>query len=91
MCSEDFIKMLNMYKEHEIEVGGMIFGRKILKKYNINSLTFKKGEAFKIDFSFDDKKIYQAPINQKLIGTWHLHPMQNDAAPSYTDVSVKLK
>lgn len=82
----DVIDLIKIYKNYKLEVGGMIFGRKIFNKYVLKTLSFKKGENVRINFSINDKIIYQLPEKQSIIGTWHLHPMQNKVNPSIIDL-----
>ena len=83
---QDIIDLLKIYNVHQYEVGGMIFGRKKLNKYILMTLSFKKGKSTNINFSSNDKIIYQLPEKQKVIGTWHLHPMQMEVCPSIIDL-----
>ena len=84
---KDVIDLIKIYSNYQFEVGGMIFGTKIFNKYILKTLSLKKGESVSINFSMKDKIIYQLPEKQKIIGTWHLHPMQYKARPSITDVN----
>lgn len=83
---EDVINLLKIYNIHQSEVGGMIFGIKKFNKYILMTLSFKKGKSTSINFSNNDKIIYQPPEKQRIIGTWHLHPMQLEANPSIIDL-----
>ncbi len=83
---QDVIDLIKIYNVHSFEVGGMIFGRKKFNKYILKTLSFKKGRSTNINFSSNDKIIYQLPEKQKIIGTWHLHPMQLEAIPSIIDL-----
>ena len=83
---EDVIDLIKIYNNYEFEVGGMLFGRKIFNKYVLKTLSLKKGENIRINFSVNDRIIYQLPEKQNIIGTWHLHPMQYKASPSSTDL-----
>ena len=83
---QDVIDLIKIYNTYPFEVGGMIFGRKKFNIYMLKTLSFKKGKSININFSSDDKIIYHLPEKQKIIGTWHLHPMQLEASPSITDL-----
>lgn len=83
---QDVIDLIKIYNIYSFEVGGMIFGTKKFNKYTLNTLSFKKGKSVNISFSSGDKIIYQLPEKQKIIGTWHLHPMQLEARPSSVDL-----
>lgn len=83
---QDVIDLIKIYNNYPFEVGGMIFGRKMFNKYILKTLSFKKGKSVNINFSSNDKIIYQLPEKQKIIGTWHLHPMQFKASPSIIDL-----
>ncbi len=83
---QDVIDLIKIYNNYQFEVGGMIFGRKKFNQYTLKTLSFKKGKSVNIDFSSNDKIIYQLPEKQKIIGTWHLHPMQLKASPSIIDL-----
>lgn len=85
-CNQDLIELLSIYRKFNYEVGGMLFGNIFFNKYIIKSASFKKGKKTEISFSEEDKKIYIFPHKQKLIGTWHLHPMQDEAIPSARDL-----
>lgn len=84
---KDVIDLIKIYNNYQFEVGGMIFGTKIFNKYVLKTLSLKKGESVSINFSMRDRIIYQLPEKQKIIGTWHLHPMQYKARPSITDLN----
>lgn len=84
---KDVIDLIKIYNNYQFEVGGMIFGTKIFNKYVLKTLSLKKGESVSINFSMKDRIIYQLPEKQKIIGTWHLHPMQYKARPSITDLN----
>ena len=84
---KDVIDLIKIYSNYQFEVGGMIFGTKIFNKYILKTLSLKKGESVSINFSMKDKIIYQLPEKQRIIGTWHLHPMQYKARPSIIDVN----
>lgn len=86
VCKQDLIELLEIYKKFDYEVGGMLFGSKFLSKYTIKTLSFKKGKNIEISFFSKDKIIYIKPEKQILLGTWHLHPMQANVAPSSIDL-----
>lgn len=83
---QDIIELIKIYNIYSYEVGGMIFGKKIFNKYILNTLSFKKGKSSNVNFSINDRIIYCSPEKQKIIGTWHLHPMQVEAIPSILDL-----
>jgi len=78
------IKLLKQCMDKPIEYGGMLFGMKLIN-LNIQALTTKVGESSSISFKSDDYKIYHIPKGNKIIGTWHHHPITN-SLPSSIDL-----
>jgi len=84
---KEVIEILMMYKEFCYEVGGMLFGSNVFSKLSIKAISTQKGKPFSITFSNDKSKIYYPPYKQRIIGTWHLHPNQQNLNPSYVDLN----
>ncbi len=84
--TEDIIELIKIYNRYSYEVGGIVFGNKFFNHYFVKTMSFKKGKKIRIDFDGSDVKIYNIPNGMRILGTWHLHPMQKQASPSIIDL-----
>ncbi len=82
----DIVDLLEIYNKYSYEVGGMIFGKTFFNNYFLRTLSLKKGDKASINFNDKDKRIYDVPDGLKILGTWHFHPMQEQAIPSPIDL-----
>lgn len=84
--SKTLIKLLKIYFNKDYEVGGILFAHRKGLRIVIDTLSFKKGNPFSIDFDDKDVSLFEVPTKHVIIGTWHTHPFQQEVSPSSIDL-----
>lgn len=84
--SKDLKKLLKIHYKANYEVGGIIFAKRKGIFLELETLSFKKGKNFYISFDEDDMQLFEKPIGNFIIGTWHSHPFQKEIKASIIDI-----